>query len=305
MKQSAPSDAPDANDEAVVDLTDHLRGRAKEIGELLSQRYRDNIVEYRSLSDSFMERDVAAIAVENLEEMLAALARGDGSTGVRLDVFRNSSSRRFRQGVPLQALLHAYRLWGQTVWEEVMRAPVVQSNPAVGLIVAARVMEHVDVVSTVVAEAYLEEATGVIQDRELVRRDLLESLIAGAEVTERIARYLRSFGLDPQEPVAVLLVRNRRLGSTTPESLRSALKHVRAYLDGGQADRPLIGVRDEEIVVIHPVGALSQTELRSTADGLAESMPRFVVGSAAPGAASHRSPTDTWRHRPLSCRRPP
>ncbi len=93
--------------------------------------------------------------------------------------FRDSAVRRFHQGVPVQALLHAYRLWGHTVWEQVRQAPQIRNNPELGLVVAGKIMRHVDLVSTAVAQPYLEEASGVIRDREVLRRDLLEALISG------------------------------------------------------------------------------------------------------------------------------
>ncbi len=169
MAEQSGDDARSDLDEAALrqmtdELIDHLHRRAHQIGELIAQRYRESIVEYRSLPDGFIEQDVAPTARANLEAMLASLTddhdadSDQDETAVRYAPFRDSAVRRFHQGVPVQALLHAYRLWGHTVWEQVRQAPQIRNNPELGLVVAGKIMRHVDLVSTAVAQAYLEEA---------------------------------------------------------------------------------------------------------------------------------------------------
>jgi len=75
-------------------------------------------VEYRALRGGFIEQDIVPTARQNLLEMLTSLTEGGDIPDERIDWFRASAVRRYHQGVPLQALLHAYRLWGHTVWEE-------------------------------------------------------------------------------------------------------------------------------------------------------------------------------------------
>ncbi|MFD7009507.1 PucR family transcriptional regulator [Rhodococcus jostii] len=270
----------------IVELIEHLHRRAYEIGELIAQRYRENIVEYRSLPDGFIEQDVAPTARANLEAMLASLTdddsavseRDDGNTA-RYSPFRDSAVRRFHQGVPVQALLHAYRLWGHTVWEQVRQAPQIRNNPELGLVVAGKIMRHVDLVSTAVAQAYLEEASGVMRDREVVRRDLLEALISGNASPERIDRLSQYFGLPTTARYTVFLVRSRKLSRFSPESLRKTLETVRHHLHPTETGF-LTGVRDEEVVAIYPLhrAASQQEMLREQADALAAMLPRFVVG---------------------------
>ena len=144
----------------IVELIEYLHRRAYEIGELIAQRYRENIVEYRSLPSGFIEQDVAPTARANLEAMLISLTDDDSAVSdrdeestARYAPFRDSAVRRFHQGVPVQALLHAYRLWGHTVWEQVRQAPQIRNTPELGLVVAGKIMRHVDLVSTAVAQA--------------------------------------------------------------------------------------------------------------------------------------------------------
>ncbi|MDV3125964.1 helix-turn-helix domain-containing protein [Mycobacterium sp. 21AC1] len=262
---------------SIAPLVDYLRAQSAQIGDLLAQRYREEIVEYRSLPEGFIEQDVAPTAANNLETVLQALTEDSSDPAdTRFDVFRDSAVRRFHQGVPMQALLHAYRLWGHTVWDQVLKAPRV--TPAARLAAAGKIMQHVDVVSTVVAQAYLEESSGVIQDREILRRDLLEALIAGT-APQRVDRLSGKFGLIPDAQHAVVILRHRRLSHAEPSSLRESLHTVRAQLHSDTGQSVLTGVRDEEIVAIYPLKARDHLDsLRQQANALARESPDYYVG---------------------------
>lgn len=264
--------------DSVARLTEHLANRQQEIGDLLLQRYKEKIVEYRSLPEGFLEQDIGWIAQQNLVELLASVSSDEPETHVNLETFKNSAVRRSRQGVPVQALLHAYRLWGHTVWQEVMRTDEVRRNPQAGLVMAGRIMAHVDVVSSAVAQAYLEAATGVIQDQELAQRELLEQLIAGDGIGERTENMLKRFGINPQTRILVILVRHRQLARHTHNELSENVRYVRAHLAPRGVRAPLIGLRDEEIVVVAPLGSRELVDVRTSANALAVDLPEFTVG---------------------------
>lgn len=268
--------------EQVGELIEYLRGRSADIGDLLAQRYREEIVEYRSLPEGFIEQDIAPTARRNLEEMLSGIL-DDGADGhARLDVFRDSAIRRFKQGVPIQALLHAYRLWGQVVWNEVRIAPQTRRDPQVALTIAGRIMKHVDLVSSAVAQAYLQEASGLVRDREALRRNLIESLIEG-HVSERIVRDASVFGLvNGQRYIVFLLRRHRATAGNQPGEIRGPLEAVRKFFrDHGPAEF-LASVRLEEIVVIAAAGKAFAKNIREQAHALADQLPGFVLGVSRP-----------------------
>jgi len=274
---------PDAGPD-LAQLRAHLEDRQQEIGRLLVQRYTEKIVEYRSLPEGFLAHDIEAIARQNLIELLKSVDADDPESSVHLETFRNSAIRRFRQGVPVQALLHAYRLWGQTVWDVVMDTEAVRADPRLGLRVAGRIMEYVDLVSMAVAQSYLEVATGVLQDRELVQREVLEQLIAGEPVGEHMDHLLRRLGADPHTSLAVIVLRQRRLLRDAPEELRASIRLVRETLSADATSRSLVGVRDEEVVVVCPMEGAGSPALREKADALAVAMPQFTVGLSRPHA---------------------
>jgi hypothetical protein len=268
-----------SGDPEVTLLISFLMANASDIGMRLAQRYRDEIVEYRSLPEGFIDHDVAPTARQNLEQMLQGQFDGDEDAPDGLDAFRESAIRRFRQGVSIQALLHAYRLWGHTVWEEVQKAPQVLEHPSAGLVIAGRIMRHVDRVSTAVAEAYLDEAAGLIHDREKGRRDLLEALIAGNQPV-RMASYAHRFKLAMDAAYVVVLVR-RRPGMGVPEvSLRTCLETVQRSFQDGRIRSALMGTRDEEVVALIEAESISPLQIRPKLDELASTLPEFLIATS-------------------------
>ncbi|MCZ4583064.1 PucR family transcriptional regulator [Rhodococcus opacus] len=95
-----------------------------------------------------------AACVDNLTAMLGNLA---GSAPVRLEAARAAGQLKAEQGVPLAALLHAFRLGGRLIWDELMDRSEGRATNAL-LDMAAQVWALVDVYSDSAAEAYRETA---------------------------------------------------------------------------------------------------------------------------------------------------
>lgn len=163
-----------------------------------------------------------------------------------------------------------------------LKAEMTRTTPEIGLIVAGHIMQHVDIVSMAVAQSYLEEATGLIQDRDMLQRDLLEALISGGEITERIEGHLQRFGLYEESRNVVIVMRHRNLAQASPKSLRDPVAEARKILPLPEGKRSLIGIRDEEVVIVYPLGSVPNDDLREKANKLAVAMPKFVVGLSRP-----------------------
>ncbi|MGA9871208.1 MAG: helix-turn-helix domain-containing protein [Rhodococcus sp. (in: high G+C Gram-positive bacteria)] len=264
-------------DITTVELVEYLKARSEEIGLMLARRYREEIVEYRSLPEGFIEQDVAVVARRNFEDVLSGLSPADPTFEVHLQSFRDSAVRRFQQGVPIHALLQAYRLWGHTVWEQVVDAPTTKSHPAAALVIAGRIMKHVDLVSTTVAQAYLQKASGMIHDRELVRRDLVEALVTG-NASERVDNYAPLFKLDLVARYFVILLRHNAGVDGSAIALRTQLDQVDRYVTAAVPGHSIVCIRGDEIVAVCPVLGEFPEGQRPIMDGLAARAPGFTVG---------------------------
>ncbi|MGO4385116.1 PucR family transcriptional regulator [Specibacter sp. RAF43] len=268
-----------SHDAQVDSLVAFLADKGDEIGRQLARRYREEIVEYRSLPEGFIEQDVVPTARLNFEQMLLGDFGTEDGGPDGLDVFRESAIRRFRQGVSIQALLHAYRLWGHTVWEQVQGSPHVRDHPHAGLELAGRIMRHVDRVSSAVASAYLDEAAGLIHDQEKGHRDLLEALISGNQPA-RMASYAARLKLSLDAAYFVVLIRRRSGAGDGPIAMRTCLETVRRSFRDGGVGPAIIGTRDEEVVVLIAAEQTAPLRIRPQLDELARALPNFVVATS-------------------------
>src|SRR4051812_25486098 len=202
-------------------LADRISVRREDLAREMVERYREEIVDYRLADEDFVFGDVYDVSLDNLEGLLERLGRDEPPDEERLERTRRGAARRIQQGISLEAFLHATRLWGQTIWETVLgiAAPAVPAEREAALHIAGDVMRHVDLMSTTVAAAYLAEAEGVSRDRELVRRDLLDGLIAGTADPERLRRLARRLRVQLREDYVVILARGADTGDDEVQSV--------------------------------------------------------------------------------------
>jgi hypothetical protein len=74
------------------------------------------------------------------------------------------------------------------------------------LLLAGRVLAHVDMVSTACTQGYVEEAEDVRHDQGVLRRDLLDSLLGGEAEGDRLRREAASLRIQLDEDYLVVLV---------------------------------------------------------------------------------------------------
>jgi DNA-binding PucR family transcriptional regulator len=131
--------------------------------------------------------DVAAV-LEDLREhcdahvsaFLASAEHGTIPEGDDLEFVRTMIGRRVAQGIPLDAVLHAFRIGHQVVWEAIVaHAEAVPDGPRNAILLVRPSMQYVDAISTCVADAYLQEQQRAVADADRMRRDALELLLGG------------------------------------------------------------------------------------------------------------------------------
>ncbi len=244
---------------AVGTIVRRIYDRLDDVGRAMAQRYRGEIVDYATMDEEILYGDVIVVSLDNLKSLLENLERGELVTPKDLEDFREGAARRVHQGVPLESVLHAYRLWGEIVWQTILEAarPEDPQERDAALRIAGRVIAHINTVSTAVAQAYLDEAQGVWTDREVVRRDVLEALLAGKAASEEVRRQASSLHLELEENYLVVLAR-RNDGSSNdvsrpsfPErgTMRKVVDVAKSHLHPVSASL-LVGVRHDEVVAL-------------------------------------------------------
>jgi len=213
---------------AIVDRLD-----AQAVAEQLVASFREQIPGYRRLPTPVIAEQILEVARRNVELCFRSIADGREPTAADLEPFMLSARDRAGEGMPLEDLLHAYRLGGRLGWLAIVEAA--EPDERENLIVAAeRLMHYVDAVSAAVAQAYLDERQQVVSEEERSARDLFDALLAGTPIDARLEALAerRAFALtDAYRPFVLRLPGS---SSRRHAEMASALRreHVLALTEG-------------------------------------------------------------------------
>jgi hypothetical protein len=163
-----------------------------DVARQMVERFRDEIAGYHRLSEPVVLGEILDVSRRNLDLFFRTVTDGYELTPADFEPFRESARRRATEGMPLEDLLHAYRLGGRFGWQVLADAAQPEEQPAL-LTAATLVMDYVDRVSAVVAQTYMEERQHLVSEEERGLRNLLDALAGDApldaplrELAERI-----------------------------------------------------------------------------------------------------------------------
>ena len=198
----------------------------------------------------------------NLASMLGKLS---GRAPIRLESAQAAGRLKAEQGVPLAALLHAFRLGGRLVWDELMVRSDGRASHAL-LDMAAQVWALVDVYSDEAAEAYRESADVRARESAEARGRLIRVLFADhAANPTAAADALRAFRIPDHGYFAVV----SQEPLATAASIDGLIARLRA--DGTES------VWDAEVDgSVGLICAATESELDSALDTLSELCPGRV-----------------------------
>jgi hypothetical protein len=172
---------------------------------------------------------------------------------------REAAARRVRQGIPLEALLQAFRVGHRTVWEGIVEEAANTPEGRDAAVALARpAMQYIDISSTQVAEAYLKEEHRLLTTADRERRDLLENLLAGRLPPD--GERPTSTELRPDGDLAVAVARPGDAHAQDEQALHHVAHALAAHVVGG-ATEPLVVVRQREVVGVLPVTGKRGAEL--------------------------------------------
>ena len=146
--------------------------------------FRDEIPGYARLPESVIRGQIVEIIRLNLDLCLDWVAGGFPPARERFDEFRASAMNRANEGMPLEDLLHAYRMGGTAAWRALVAEASADERAALPD-AAELVMEYLDQVSGTVAAAYLEERLHLVSEQERALRGLLDAVLRGTPLTAR------------------------------------------------------------------------------------------------------------------------
>lgn len=152
--------------------------------------YRAEIPEYAALPAAVFADEVlpvSRIAVTLFFELIAA----DRAPSTRdLRTFVSSGRARQDLGVPLEAVLHAYRIAGRETWTAIVSA-IQPGDEHLLADLAAKWIDYVDRISSAVAAAYVEAGHERLRALDARRRELVEALLTATDAADVAAVGLR------------------------------------------------------------------------------------------------------------------
>ncbi|MGH2863340.1 MAG: PucR family transcriptional regulator [Solirubrobacteraceae bacterium] len=242
---SAPADGADTGGAAAADA---IKRRLDDAVGTARERMLVQEPVYRRMSQEELA-DVTALLYRNYGVLLAAMA-GARVDHQKLDFVGEHVRARVRSGIPLEAVLEAYRIGLNVFWEECtaeVAAGGMSRDAAVNL--ARKMSEAMDTLTTHAAAAYVREESYLKAAREKAARDLLEALLRGDADPSRFELHNIAPGLDPQADLVVIVGRV----STEESRLASGLDTAAAVLGDLLATRrvsPLLVVREQAVVAV-------------------------------------------------------
>jgi hypothetical protein len=244
--------------------------------------------------DTVMQSDAADTRAHVLEHFRAILAlpaarvRELGEDPMRF--VREHGVRRARMGVPLRAVLQAYRTGHKSFWQAMGRIiGQVSESPTVGLDAAMLLSEYcidyTDLISVIVTDAYVEEEAKLAEERTRLGVWVLEDLLAGAELrTDEAWRLCERSGLTPGRAMSVIVAHPVGQEADRSAAIRargSLARAIEAALPVDTLGR-LVGVRGEEVVAIVAADAIpaesAAARLRLAAGAMAAAAGPFRAG---------------------------
>jgi hypothetical protein len=245
-----------------------LLGRIEELTTTLVALIRTEDTDYgraRDLSDNDLRRSCR----NNLTRVLQTLADVLPPGADRWDAPKATGRERAEQGIPLESVLHAFRLGQQVIWDGMVEEAEADSEGALRDLVdgAANVWRVVDRYATAVATAYRATAMRLRAEQARRRQVVIGALLAGRGSDSEVAgEALGLLDLPPQGNyvVVVAAAEGSRSSLQSPERALARHGYVSAWSPRGE----------HEVGVVH----LGHERATKAMDVLATALPAVRTG---------------------------
>lgn len=225
-------------------VAQRMLGRLEGLIARLGAAYR-TVPEYAALPPGVIEEEVLATSREIVSGFLRSAAAGELDQAHGFPAAALSGRRRLEMGVPLEPMLHVYRIAGRLVFDEIsaVAGPTEKDELAV---LGRAWIDYIDRASSVAASEYLKASHERLRRLDAQRGALLDSLVAATDASDAAA-VAAEFSVALAHRYVVVLL---------------AAPAVAAHVDRIAAAVPagsVTGVRGTHVVVLSPNAAPDPT----------------------------------------------
>lgn len=209
-----------------------LAGVAPELTERVIARLIDELPIYRALPREEVHGEIADIVHRNMELFATLVFERRTAHDSELAEQRNSAARRAAEGVPLDAVLHAYHAGIGLASRELLDGAG-PGDVADAQVVMTMILDFLRRLTIAVSAAYLEERQSMESHANSGRRSLMSALVAGEDLDAVAAR--TGLRLAPQYLALTLVIGEnddeRGSGVSGTVAARRKLRRIQAELD--------------------------------------------------------------------------
>jgi hypothetical protein len=240
-------------DEALPRLIERVEADFDQIVAFAIAALFEHVEPYRSTDIAGLERAATENTRAAFRVLLTSVREGRPLNEDDLLATQRHAVRLVRQRIPLEAFLQGLRVGQIAIWEGVLGAAGEDRECRhAALMMVEPLLRLIEIASAAGARAYLEAQAQQLVEIDRRRRDLLEDLLASADVSAYPKQaLLRAAGLVSGRPYAVVLAR-----PVTPVAASETLTDAAATLGRGDMHAPGLTIaRQDEIVAVLPVPA--------------------------------------------------
>jgi sugar diacid utilization regulator len=254
--------------------------QADEFATRIHDTIRSEVAVYASLAqDSQQESDFRSVNRLTVGLFSRTLWSDAQPSKADLNGLGDAARRRVHQGVPLEAIIHSYRVAVRVLWQCLLELRTWPDLGRLGLLA----LEFTDQVSTLVENAYLEERQRGIEAQRDTARLLLTRVVLGHAVDEVAASSEAArLGLDLSQPHSILVVSRKhdetRVTRASDFILADAQARLAKSIDGVFTTLLSSGL----VAVVPPSREVAAAELLTSLVNPTMTGYRFSVGVGLP-----------------------
>lgn len=183
------------------ELLERIRTRREALAREMAERILVQVDDYSDADLSNLTSAVEAACRDHIDSFVHYVATGELPSISPGSALADPVPDRIERGIRLDSYLHAFRVGHDVFWETVLSET---ADPRTALEFARPSMRYIDSVSTRMAELYLRAQQTLESNDERASRDLLEALLAGAQLDSQQAARVAKLGIDGRALVGVL-----------------------------------------------------------------------------------------------------